>query len=187
MQKTFDGTASYSYLISFLISAGVFMSEVWDAYDKKFNRINGITLVRGEPIPNGMYHLVCEIIVKHIDGTYLLMQRDFRKHSGGMWEVTAGGSALKGENPLMCAVRELKEETGLAAKDIKEIKRIVHDTHHSLYVEYLCVTDCEKNSIILQEGETVKFKWVDRDILFAMSENEIASQRAIKLIKELGI
>ena len=67
------------------------MSELWDAYDNNFNRINGITLVRGEALPDGIYHLVCEIIVKHIDGTYLLMQRDFRKQYGGMWEVTAAG------------------------------------------------------------------------------------------------
>lgn len=163
------------------------MPELWDAYDNNFNRMNGIALIRGEPIPDGMYHLVCEIIVKHIDGTYLLMQRDFRKHLGGMWEVTAGGSALRGENPLMGAIRELKEETGLVAKDIKEIKRIVHDVHHSLYVEYLCVTDCEKDSIILQEGETVDYKWVDRDILLEMSENEIASERAVKLIQKLDM
>lgn len=160
------------------------MTEFWDAYDNNFNKVNGITLIRGETIPDGMYHLVCEIIVKHIDGTYLLMQRDFRKHFGGMWEVTAGGSALKGENPLMCATRELKEETGLVAKDIKEIKRIVHDGHRSLYVEYLCVTDCDKDSIILQEGETVDYRWVDRDVLLGMSEHEMASKRAIKLIEE---
>lgn len=160
------------------------MSELWDAYDNHFNKIENIVLVRGEPIPDGMYHLVCEIIVKHIDGTYLLMQRDFRKPLGGMWEVTAGGSALKGENPLMGAIRELKEETGLMAKDIKELKRIVHDGHHSLYVEYLCVTDCEKDSIILQEGETVNYKWIDRSNLLEMRENEIASERAIKLIRE---
>ena len=163
------------------------MAEVWDAYDNKFNIIENRTLVRGEAIPDGIYHLVCEIIVKHIDGTYLLMQRDFRKHLGGKWEVTAGGSALKGETPLMGAIRELKEETGLEAKGIKEIQRIVHDGHHSLYVEYLCVTDCEKDSISLQEGETVDYKWVDRDVLLEMGEKEMSSKRAMELIKELDI
>lgn len=54
--------------------------ELWDAYDNKFNRINDMTLVRGEPITDGVYHLVCDIIVKHTDGSYLLMQRDLRKY-----------------------------------------------------------------------------------------------------------
>ena len=31
--------------------------------------------------------MVCEIIVRHIDGSYLIMQRDKRKHLGGMWEL----------------------------------------------------------------------------------------------------
>ncbi len=68
--------------------------ELWDAYDKNFNKIDGITLIRGEPIPDGMFHLVCSIIVRHIDGDYLLMRRDDRKMFGGLWEVSAGGSAL---------------------------------------------------------------------------------------------
>ena len=89
------------------------MAELWDAYDKKFNKIENTTLVRGETIPDGIYHLVSEVIVKHTDGSYLLMQRDLRKHHGGEWEVTAGGSALQGENGLEAAIRELKEETGL--------------------------------------------------------------------------
>lgn len=163
------------------------MSELWDAYDNEFNIINGITLVRGEPLSDGIYHLVCEIIVKHIDGTFLLMQRDYQKNYGGMWEVTAGGSVLKGETPLSGAIRELKEETGLKVKDVEEIKRIVHDAHHSLYVVYLCVTDCEKDSIVLQQGETIAYKWIDKNSLIEMSEDEIASQRAMKLIKELNI
>ena len=163
------------------------MSELWDAYDNNFNIINDITLVRGEPLSDGIYHLVCEIIVKHIYGTFLLMQRDYQKNYGGTWEVTAGGSALKGETPLLCAIRELKEETGLVAKDINEIKRIVHDVHHSLYVVYLCITDCEKDAIVLQEGETVAYKWIDKNSLIEMNEDEIASERAMKLIKELDI
>ena len=59
--------------------------EVWDAYDKDFSKISNVTLIREKPIPDGLFHLVCDIIVKHNDGSYLLMQRDKRKHFGGMW------------------------------------------------------------------------------------------------------
>lgn len=134
-----------------------------------------------------MYHLVCEIIVKHTDGTYLLMQRDFEKHYGGMWELTAGGSALTGETPLECAIRELREETGIVSSDMQEISRIIHDDHHSIYVEYLCITDCDKDTIILQDGETVDYKWVDKTVFLEMGIDTLASYRALELIKELDI
>ena len=124
------------------------MIEIWDAYDRKFSKIENIKLVRGEVIPDGMYHLVCEIIVKHEDGTYLLMQRDFAKHYGGLWELTAGGSAFFNETPIECAIRELKEETGIIAFNLHEIGRVVHDEHHSLYVVYLCITNWD-NSIFI--------------------------------------
>ena len=74
--------------------------ELWDAYDENFRRVEGVSLVRGEPIPAGAYHLVCDVLVRHTDGSYLLMRRDPRKHYGGLWEATAGGSALQGEAPL---------------------------------------------------------------------------------------
>ena len=163
------------------------MVEIWDAYDRQFNKIKNVTLVRGENIPDNMYHLVCDIIVKHNDGTYLLMQRDYKKHFGGMWELTAGGSALKDEVPIECAIRELKEETGIISSDLKEIKRLVNDRNHSIYVEYLCITCCDKNSITLQEGETINYKWVDRIELLKMGSDVLASSRALKLVKELDI
>ena len=95
--------------------------ELWDAYDKNFQKIPGKTLVRGELIPQGLYHLVCDVIVRHADGVYLLMQRDPRKPWGGMWEATAGGSALAGETPLECAARELREETGIVSTDLRHL------------------------------------------------------------------
>lgn len=140
------------------------MIEKWDAYDKYFNKIADGSLIRGEVIPDGVYHLVGEIIVKHTDGTYLLMQRDYKKQFGGKWELTAGGSALQGESPLECAIRELREETGIVCSDLKELKRVVHDGH----------------SIVLQEGETVDYKWVNREDILKMGEDTLASSRALE-------
>ena len=61
--------------------------EYWDAYNRDFERIDGVTLIRGEKISDGLFHLVSDVIVRHLDGSYLLMQRDSRKHFGGMWEA----------------------------------------------------------------------------------------------------
>ena len=159
---------------------------MWDAYDNEFNKIENVTLVRGEPIPDSMYHLVCDVIVKHIDETYLLMQRDFKKTCGGMWELTAGGSALRGETPLECALIELREETGIEASKIEEIGRFVNDIYNTLRVEYLCVTDCEKNAVTLQEGETVNYRWVDKKSLLEMGQDELVLlERVFQVIRKI--
>lgn len=163
------------------------MAEIWDAYDRQFNKVDEVDLIRGEPIPEGLYHLVGEIIVRHIDGTYLLMRRDLRKHFGGFWELTAGGSALKGEDALDCALRELREETGIVAEGLLEIRRIVSDVHRSIYVEYLCVTDWDKSAITMQEGETIDYRWVEKEEILQMTSATLASSRAFTLLKETDI
>ena len=159
--------------------------ELWDAYDKHFNLIEGITLKRGEKIADDVFHLVSDIIVRHTDGDYLIMQRDARKHYGGMWEATAGGSAFAGESPLQCAKRELFEETGICADELTEVGRVVDKECHSAYVEYLCVTDCDKNSIKLQEGETSDYRWVDKNTLLSMKKDELITERMQMFIDEL--
>lgn len=159
------------------------MAEIWDAYDRQFQKIQNVSLIRGESIPEGMYHLACEVIVRHTDGTYLLMQRDFAKHLGGMWELTAGGSALAGETPLECGIRELREETGIVSANWQELGRIVHDGHRTLYVEYLCITEENKDNVCLQEGETVDFKWADQTEILKMGADTLASQRTLQYIK----
>ena len=104
-----------------------------------------------------------------------------------MWELTAGGSALANETPIECAVRELREETGIESSNLKEIRRIVHDGHRSLYVEYLCITDWDKNAVILQKGETVDYKWVDKNTLLEIGMDALASSRTLELVKVLDI
>lgn len=159
--------------------------EIWDAYNKEFEKIEGMTLIRGETIPDGVYHLVSDVIVRHADGTYLLMQRDSRKHFGGMWEATAGGSALTREGPLACAIRELREETGIESEALMELGRVVNDHNHTLYVEFLCVTDWPKDKILLQEGETSAYRWVNKDELISMKKGELVTERIQKFVDEL--
>lgn len=159
--------------------------EIWDAYDKEFKKIHNIELVRGRNVPDGIFHLVCDVIVRHTDGEYLIMQRDPRKHFGNIWEATAGGSALKGESPLECAIRELREETGIVSHSLTEVGRVISSENHSIYVEFLCVTDCEKDSIILQDGETSAYKWVNKNDLIRMKKDELVTDRMQKFISEL--
>lgn len=156
--------------------------ELWDAYNEQFELIKGVTFIRGNNIPDGMFHLVCNVAVKHIDGTYLIMQRDFKKHFGGMWELTAGGSAIQGEKPIECAIRELKEETGIISNDLKELGTVVSYENKTIYCDFLCVTDCDKDSVTLQQGETVAYKWISADEIKALSSENLVTKRIPKSI-----
>jgi len=154
------------------------MGEIWDAYDIKMNIIPGKEMARGEPREPGMFHIVSDVAVRHEDGEYLVMQRDLSKRFGGLWELTAGGSALKGETSLQCAERELFEETGIIGALIELGKEtdFNHQTHH---IAYLCTTDCDKNAVTLQEGETIAFKWVGVDELAGMELSSNLTRRLL--------
>ena len=73
--------------------------ELWDAYDENFRLVPGVVLVRGEKPRAGLYHVVVDILVRHRDGTYLLMRRDPRKILGGMWEASAGAPPCGAKRP----------------------------------------------------------------------------------------
>ncbi len=151
--------------------------EVWDGYLAD-GSLAGRDLYRGEPIPEGLHHLVCEILVRHIDGDYLLMQRSFDKPNyGGCYEATAGGSALKGEDKFTCARRELLEETGITANELEEIGCYISD--NTIYYNFLCVTDQDKLSVTLQERETIAYKWLNEleFIDFINSDDMIDDQK----------
>lgn len=158
--------------------------ELWDAYNSNFEKIEGLTLIREEEdkIPAGVYHLVCHVLVKHVDGTYLLMQRDPHKAYPNMWEATAGGSALQGESPLQGALRELGEETGIEADSLEPLDQTLGGGK-CIHCRFLCVTACDKNSVKLQKGETVNFRWASAEEILALSEEELVSWPMRKFIK----
>ena len=134
--------------------------ELWDAYNRNGEK-TGEILVRGEPIPEGRYHLVCEVLVRHMDGDYLCMIRSRKKPNYPLYpECTAGGSALMGDSPLDCIKRELREETGIEWDEFEEVNRTVRECYATIFHSYVCTVDWPKDKITLQEGETEAYRWL---------------------------
>ena len=148
--------------------------EIWDLYDEQGQK-TGETWERSRAreIPEGMYHIVCDILIRHQDGTFLLTLRDPNKDIyPGCLEASAGGSALAGETPKQAARREMLEETGLAAENLTLIGMTRRPKSRSMVYAWLAVVDCDKDSIRLQQGETVGYQWADVPTFFRMLREE---------------
>lgn len=163
--------------------------EIWDLYDKEGKR-TGETWERGfgnyKQIPEGRYHMVVDILVQHVDGTFLLTKRDMSKDVyPGYWEASAGGSAISGEEPVEAAKRELFEETGLKAIKMELVSHIFRNPSHSMFYSFLAIVDSDKDSVILQEGETVDYKWVDERGFLEYVESDLAIKSHNDRYKEL--
>lgn len=134
--------------------------ELWDAYTRNGVKTGGV-LVRGQKMWPGIYHLVCEVLVRHVDGSYLCMIRSREKPNYPLYpECTAGGSALLGETPYDCIRRELREETGIEWTAFEEMGRSVRECDSSIFHSFLCTVDWPKDQITLQEGETEDHRWL---------------------------
>ena len=158
--------------------------ELWDLYDREGRR-TGEIFERGfgtyENIPQGRFHLVSDILVRNKDGRYLLCKRHMGKDVyPGFWEASAGGSAKVGELPEECARRELKEETGLEADQLELINVVFREPSHSLIYCYVADVDADPDSVILQEGETVDYKWVDAAGLVDYSTSDVAIKTSVE-------
>ena len=148
--------------------------EIWDLYDEQGSK-TGETWerIRAREIPEGRYHIVCDILIRHQDGTFLLTLRDPDKDLyPGCLEASAGGSALAGETAEEAARREMREETGLEAEKMELISVTKKPESRSIVYAYLAVVNCQKDSIRLQPGETAGYQWADTPSFFRMIREE---------------
>ncbi len=149
------------------------MAEYWDLYDEKRHPL-GRQIMRGQlEAQKGEFHVVVMIMTMNSHGQLLCTLRSPDKATyPNLWEITAG-SVLAGEDSLSGARRELFEETGIAADD-DEMCFVTTVKENTAFIDcYFVRRDVEINALKLQEGETVRAKWVGKDEF----ENMIAQKK----------
>ena len=141
--------------------------EVWDIYDKDFNK-TGKTKLRGEKLEDDEFHLVINAWICNDRGEYLISQRTANKTHPLMWECT-GGSAITGETPLQACVREIKEELGIdirvdTAQFIGKINRYFLGHPDILFV-YKFMDNSPISAVKSQPEEVNDAMWADADTI----------------------
>ncbi len=160
--------------------------EKWDAYDSKLNKLN-FDLIRGENIPTEVFHLVSEVIIINQDGSFLAMKRDNNKASyPGLYEVSAGGSVLKGEDPTDAAKRETLEETGISITNLDKRNIYISEAYNTIFVSFITYVDIPNDSIVLQEDETINYKWISNEGIYSfLTSDACVPGRSERTINDL--
>ncbi len=146
----------------------IFEEEYWDLYDENRNLL-GRTIKRGDAFGEGEYHVACEMWVRGTDEKFLVTKRHPNKKAGGLWEFTGGG-VLAGESSKQAAVRELKEEIGVAVEE-SDLKLLETYQHKNYFMDIFVVEkDVKLEDLVLQPEEVVDAKWVSAEELSEMIE-----------------
>lgn len=141
--------------------------ERWDLLDEH-GAPTGQTMVRGDRLQKGQYHLVVHIWIVDRAGRLLIQKRalDLRLMPG-MWAVT-GGSAIVGEDGVTAARRELREELGIETRP-GELEPIGTMRRRNSFCQlWLLRRDVPLHELRLQAEEVAAARWVEVGELRAM-------------------
>lgn len=138
--------------------------ELWDIYDDNRKK-TGQTIMRGEKLQFGQYHLVIHAWIINNNGEILIQQRAPQVEVWpNMWAMT-GGSAIEGEESTEACRREVYEELGISIENDKielafTIKR--KDTFCDVWI---IKKDFHIEQCNLQKEEVSKVMWAKKDII----------------------
>jgi isopentenyldiphosphate isomerase len=146
------------------------MRELWDIYDKNRN-LTGRTKERGGKFGKDEYHLVIHVCIFNSENKMLIQQRQpFKEGWPNMWDITAGGSATKGDTSQSAAERELFEEIGLRL-DLKDIRpHLTINFSNGFDDIYLLEKDVDISKLSLQYEEVQNVQWASKEEIFLMIE-----------------
>lgn len=140
--------------------------ELIDIFDENNNSLN-LQKMKSEAHKNGLWHRTAHIWIYNSKGEILLQLRaKDKKLYPGKWDISASGHVSANEEPIISALREIEEETGLSVKkddlefvQIRKKERNFGNIVNEFYYVYFLKFDEDVNSLKLQkeEVEAVKF------------------------------
>ncbi len=144
--------------------------EIFDLYDRERLPTDEI-MQRGQRPPAGRYHMVVHICIFNQDGEMLIQRRSQSKNFwAGMWDISVGGAAQKGDTSWQAAQRELAEELGIVI-DFSEIRPAATFNFEFGFDDfYLINLDPELVELQLQADEVAEVSWADQETILAMIE-----------------
>ena len=154
-------------------------TEQIDIYDRDGNLLD-YSQGRFDKREPGAYAAVAQVLIRHKDGSFLVTRRDLNKRAyPGLWEASSGGAISAGETPQEAIARELNEETGLEATDFELVALRHCDEQQIIFFCFYSELDCDKDAVVLQEGETIDYAWLSREefIDLLSSDKVLPNQR----------
>ena len=147
--------------------------EAWDLYTQ--DRVKtGQTMLRGDRVPEGLFHLQVHVCIFNEQGEMLIQQRQSTKRwYAGLWDYSVGGSAVAGDTSLAAAERETLEELGLRVS-LAGRKPAVTRWYGSIIDDYYILPlNVVLSDLHLQREEVQAVRWAGReDILALLAEGQ---------------
>lgn len=140
------------------------MAEVWDIYDVN-RQPTGQVIERPSAWGQEAYHLIIHVAIFDPEHRMLIQRRSPRKQAwADLWDVSAGGSALAGEESWQAAERETFEELGIRLQ-LKEIRPHFTINYERGFDDFYTVEikDTDLSSLTLQGSEVAEVKWASLD------------------------
>lgn len=150
------------------ILSGNKTDELWDLYTDERVK-TGQQHCRGEQVPQGRYHIAVHVCIFNSRNQLLIQQRQpFKQQWPNMWDLSAAGSALAGENSCQAAMRETFEELGLKL-DLTGMRPCFTWNFSTGFDDYYIVEqDVDISKLRLQEEEVKQVRWADKEEVLAM-------------------
>lgn len=145
--------------------------EILDLYDRE--RVGtGETVVRGGTIPEGRYHLVTHVCLFNQQGEMLIQRRSQNKPNWpGLWDVTVGGAAQRGDTSSMTAQRELQEELGISF-DFSQFRPSLTINFGVGFDDfYLINREVDLDELCFQPDEVESAMWADEQMILEMIDD----------------
>lgn len=157
--------------------------ELNDVYDSAGRR-TGRTHIRGTPWQAGEFGLVVCVWVHDGRGNLLLTRRAPEKSYAGTWE-NSGGAAKAGETSRQAIARELREETGIRAKEA-QFEYLCSDRDRNTLYDFYCLRRFVPiEQIVLLPHETVEAKWASfAEIHRMIDAGEFSSVIAAQFLRQ---